>query len=131
MDVFIAGCSDPNALDQQEQLKSQTNIAANLSQYKIRDLGVLGDDDRDFSYAFSINNNGQIVGQSTGPFGSWSIRAFLWENGRMNDLGPNYSLKSSASSINDKGQIVGYSTPEGLLDEIHAFLWENDKKSDM
>jgi probable HAF family extracellular repeat protein len=48
--------------------------------------------------------------------------AFLWEKGKMTDLGTlpggDYGI---AGSINDRGQVVGLSkTASG---EFHAFLW--------
>ena len=49
---------------------------------KLLDLGTLGGQN---SFAFGINNLGQIVG--TSELESGQSRAFLWENGEMMDLG--------------------------------------------
>jgi probable HAF family extracellular repeat protein len=67
-----------------------------------------------------INNNGQIVGTTTGQ-----PRAALWENGIIKDLNNSTDLNdgwvlSYASSINDKGQIVGWGQYQKHSEE--AFL---------
>jgi len=72
------------------------------------DLGTLPGDV--FSVAFSINNGGQIVGQSCDASGN--CRAFLWQNGVMTDLNtvipPNSPLYLlSANDVNDRGEIAG------------------------
>ena len=74
------------------------------------DLGTLPGDA--VSYAYSINNRNQIVGQSCTP-GCASSRAFLYQHGTMYDL--NALLDSSSASyslifandINDEGTITG------------------------
>ena len=76
------------------------------------------------SYAYSINESGQIVGYST--IGGGGTRAVLWNPGSpIQDLqvftGGNYSY---AYDINKAGQVVGRSEAlvEGNLVE-RAFLW--------
>jgi probable HAF family extracellular repeat protein len=49
----------------------------------------------------AINNNGQVVGTSQTSTGAED--GFLWSNGTMADLGPNFS----PAAINDSGVIVG------------------------
>lgn len=73
----------------------------------IRDLGTLPGDTS--SQAAGINERGQVVGFSSGAGG---IRAFLWENGVMNDLNtliaPGYTAHLEiAGDINDSGEITG------------------------
>ena len=52
----------------------------------MRDLGTLGGR---YSMAFAINEHGQIAGTSRpGPVGSGSREVFLWDGGKMRDLGP-------------------------------------------
>ena len=80
------------------------------------DLGTLGGLG-DGSSAWGINNNSQIVGQSTTCPGCPN-HAFLYENGAMIDLGTlNGYSDSYARAINNSGQIVGYSGG-------HAVLWQ-------
>lgn len=103
-----------------------------------------------YSTAHSINNNGQIVGQSntyvTGvlfPERRYqAVRPFLFENGAMRDLG---SLgprcvtfgtqefcteRSVATDINNRGLIVGFSTTPAAGSE-HAFVIDGGKPRDL
>jgi len=68
-----------------------------------QELGTLGGD---WSTAFDINDNGQVVGYS--DIGNGEYRAFYWdqENG-MVEL-PSGGKNSIARAINNHGQIVGY-----------------------
>jgi probable HAF family extracellular repeat protein/predicted outer membrane repeat protein len=96
-------------------------------EYEVIILDTLGGER---SYAYAINDSGQVVGQSSTSDNQ--TRAFLWDkdNG-MRNLGaleipgnpgqPYYY--SCATGINNSGQVVGYS---GYYDgPERAFLWEN------
>ena len=93
--------------------------------YTVTDLGTLGGAT---ARPGDINNSGQIVGSSKASDGS--DRAFLYENGRMTDLGsfPDTSW-TCANGINDSGQIVGYSGSYAL--GAHGFLYENGELVDI
>lgn len=76
--------------------------------YKVIDLGTLGGNS---SAAYSINENGQIVGGAYNS--SLNARASLFDptgGGANIDLGTLGGTQSWASSINDSGQIVGDSS---------------------
>lgn len=83
---------------------------------KITDLGG------NRSFAYSINNKGQIVGESDNL-------AFVWKNGVktiLSTLGGDYS---SAKKINECGVIIGDSlTKDGAT---HAFVCKNGKMVDL
>jgi len=117
---------------------------------KITDLGTLEGGTE--SEAFAVNARGQVVGAATNGIPDPSsivgvttqVRAFLWQEGAMQDLGtlPG-GTDALAVLINERGQIVGQSytgssipppTPsctqqEGLT--LHGFLWENGRMEDI
>jgi probable HAF family extracellular repeat protein len=68
----------------------------------ITDLGTLGGSS---SYAYGINNRGEVVGYIFAP---GSTHAFLYSARTMTDLGTLNGYATYAQSINDAGQIVGY-----------------------
>jgi len=74
------------------------------------------------SFAYGLNNNGQVVGSALNSGGY--VHAFLWDstNG-MQDLGTLGGLYSHGRGINDSGQVAGYSetSPGSFLER--AFLW--------
>jgi probable HAF family extracellular repeat protein len=77
------------------------------------DLGGL--DPRFQSYAYSINNRGQIAGASATadyPFGYW--RAVTWLRGELMELGhPESATDALARGINARGTAVGYAHING------------------
>lgn len=98
-----------NAINESGQLAGFAYTPGGLQQHAlsysngvITDLGNLG---APFSEPYSINNLGQIVGQSSDGM---HTRAFLYENGGMQPLGTlGGPYDSVAWCINDSGQIVG------------------------
>ena len=100
------------------------------ARWVVTDLGTLGGKE---SSAAAINERGQVVGYAdTRSKGIY--HAFLWEKGRMRDLG-GFTGDSSADDINDSGQVVGVSDARAkdLSGEqgSHAFLWQNGKLRDV
>ena len=103
--------------------------AALGGRWVVRDLGVrygLSAEGSPYS-AFlgtAINERGQVVGtHDTGGH----VRAFLWQQGRVRDLGvlPG-DTDSRAVALNDRGQIVVMSW-KGYGDTGHAYLWDNGR----
>jgi probable HAF family extracellular repeat protein len=118
------------------------NVAVHAFLYgggKMRDLGTLGNaaySINHYSAASSINDRGQVVGESDIPPGSFYNHAFLYSGGTMRDLGALGSdpstTYSSASCINDHAQIVGSSaTTPYSLSNYHAFLYSGTKMLDL
>jgi len=104
----------------QSALNSTRSSTKSASRYTITDLGSLGGTQ---SFAYAINNPGQIVGQS-GLQGDTSNHAFLYRKGKMTDLSPlnSGSIQTvGPRGINDgglvaSGVVVGGIYSPALLD---------------
>ena len=85
-----------------------------------------------YSHAVAINDRGQIVGTNSSYFdASDGSRSFLWQKGKMTDLGtlPGYRA-TLVHDINERGQVVGESYlryANYAWRKPHAFIWENGK----
>jgi probable HAF family extracellular repeat protein len=94
----------------------------------MRDIGTLGTGPD--AFAVFVNDLGQVAGISlidtTDPFS----HAFLWEKGKMQDLGTLGGNFSQPNFLNNHGQVVGISTLAG--DAItHPYLWDHGKMVDL
>jgi probable HAF family extracellular repeat protein len=97
---------------------------------QMRDLGTLGGPD---STPFSINNRGLVAGSSylssvpnpdtTVP----TIDPFLWEKGKMIDLGTLGGTLGFAQGLNSRGQVIGVSALKGNQ-VSHPFVWSPEKR---
>jgi probable HAF family extracellular repeat protein len=85
------------------------------------------------SAAYSINNNGQVVGWME-VFGGHR-RGFLYENNVMSELyGQSYELRghwTEASAINNTAQIVGFSDFGKSYGYLYGFLYEDGIATDL
>ena len=92
------------------------------------DLGTLGGAS---SAATAVNDKGQVVGWAQTKAGV--EHAFLWQSGRMQDLGllPG-TAGSVAIAINGRGQVVGISG-DGVqvTTSRRAFVWEAGAMTDL
>src|SRR5688500_18916192 len=83
-------------------LTLSTAALAGHVRYRIVDLGTLGGD---FTEPFDLNDNGQVVGETTN--GDFDFRAFLWQNGSMRDLGTVGGPEARAIGVNNRGRSWG------------------------
>jgi probable HAF family extracellular repeat protein len=92
----------------------------------MRDLGTLGGPS---SFAVVINDRGQAVGFSfttavpNPSTGLPTLDPFLWDRGKMINLGTLGGTFGEAIAINNRGQVAGFSDLEGDLTN-HAFVWD-------
>ena len=79
------------------------------------------------SDALGVNNSGTVVGY--GWPNTADLRAFVYNNGKMVELGTFGGTNSLALAINNSGQAVGWSlTSSGVT---HAFLYSNGEMKDL
>jgi probable HAF family extracellular repeat protein len=102
-----------------------TPQSAKAQKYNIIDLGTLWGE---YTFAYGINNAGQVVGFSTNEISS-PTHAFLWENGTMIDLGSLGGSNTGAFKINNHGQVTGLA--QDSTNQNHVFLWENGTMKDL
>jgi probable HAF family extracellular repeat protein len=87
-------------------------------------LGV--PDGADHSWAFDINEAGQVAGQVLLPENN-AFRALLWQGGNKLLLS---DIVSYASGINNLGQVVGHEVPDYYI-STRAVLWEDGEMRDL
>ena len=89
----------------------------------MQDIGCFsGDGGACDTYAYALNDRGQVVGSSG--------RAFLYADGVLTDISPFGSSESYARGINNRGQVVG----EYLIANhtaFHAFLYSRGMFTDI
>jgi probable HAF family extracellular repeat protein len=75
-----------------------------------------------YSYAYDINDSGEVVGGSTYSNGNGNEHAFIYNPvGGMTDIGSLGGSYSTAYGINNSGHVTGYATNSN--GQGRAFLW--------
>lgn len=117
----------------------------------VTDLGALPPAVDNCSSALAVNARGEIAGGSENglvdpALGVKEIRAVLWEEGKIRNLGTFGGNFSAAASINSRGQVAGFAlnaVPEPLSmfavvlggpsagTQTRAFLWEKGEMQDL
>jgi probable HAF family extracellular repeat protein len=77
--------------------------------------------------AVAINNHNQVVVYATN---AGSARAFLWDDGVIQDLGTLGAPYAVPTDINDRGQVVGWSRVDWST-PAHAFFWDHGTMLDL
>jgi probable HAF family extracellular repeat protein len=110
---------------------------------RIIDLGTLPEGGFE-SIANAVNSNGQVAGLATNAIpdpnsmlgSGFQTRAFLWQNGAMQDLGTlGIGTNAQAILINERGQVVGWSYVNtvptsacnpGFAFVTGSFIWDKE-----
>ena len=106
----------------------------NNANQRVAHVSVMGltqlfpDPDSMQGVATAINNRGQIVGYCSTLA---SEHAFLWQDGRVLDLGTlDGDTESIPTAINEAGDVVGYSYADTIATR-RAFLWRDGVMLDL
>ena len=155
-------CSSPSTINSRGQIAGNSEIgeidpvfavrqirAVVWADDQIKNLGTLGGNE---SAASAINNRGEVVGLTLNaipdPFSLFDLvifgssagtqtRAFLWQNGVMQDLGTLGGPDAQATSINERGQVTGFSYTNSIpnadtgMPTLDPFLWKNGRMTDL
>jgi probable HAF family extracellular repeat protein len=139
---WVAGQSENGEIDPASGLPE---TRATLWTPGIIDLGTFGGN---WSLSVNLNNLGQVVGFASNsipdpfagaffPPSATQVRAFLWQNGVLQDLGTLGGPDAAAFSVNQSGQVAGFSytnaipNPATGIPTVHAFLWDHGKMTDL
>ena len=100
---------------------------------ELQDLGTLGGPDAE---ALALNERGQVAGgayinSTPNPAtGIPTVDPFLWEKGKMTDLGSLGGTFGFSTALNNRGQVIGQSNLVG--DQIFdQFFWDRGKLVDL
>ncbi len=122
----ICGCSGlPSYGVQQRAFIWQNGV--------MQDLGDIGGPD---AAALLINERGQVAGQAytssipNPATGVPTVDPFLWQNGKMIDLGGLGGTFGAAGWLNNRGQVVGGSNLPGDFTQ-HPYLWDQGVLTDL
>jgi probable HAF family extracellular repeat protein len=147
----LSATSDPFVCGGLEGLIPNVNHAFVWRHGVVTDLGALAPVMDHCSLATSVNASGEIAGISENSevdplLGVNEIRAVIWEEGEIKDLGTFGGTLSLAAGINNKGHVIGGALnnvpdPFSIFDfqitgssngtQTRAFVWRDGRKVDL
>ena len=93
----------------------------------ITDLGLLPAEGGIFTGPAGINELDEVAG--SGDNRESDLRAWMWRNGTMTDIGTLGGPQAAAYAINNEGQIVGFA--QTATDADHGFIYQDGKMTDL
>jgi probable HAF family extracellular repeat protein len=147
----LSSTSDPFVCGGDQGLIPNVNHAFVWQDGVVTDLGALAPVMNNCSLATSVNASGEIAGISENSvvdplLGFNEIRAVIWRNGEINDLGMFGGTLSLAVGIDNRGQVIGGALndvpdPFSVFDfqiagssngtQTRAFVWKDGRKLDL
>ena len=133
----VAGGASNNIADSNASFffSSATQVHAAIWRYgAIQDLHTLGEGTD--SMAYVVNDRGQVAGMSytnntiNSTTGVPTVDVFIWENGKMFDLGTFGGTESTLAELNNKGQVAGWSNLAGDVTS-HPFIGDRTGMKDL
>jgi probable HAF family extracellular repeat protein len=129
---LVAGLSQNGLID---PLTGAPEIRAVLwKDGRVLDLGTLGGNE---SIGIGMNDQGQVIGAASNTIpdpisflGATQAHAFLWQDGRMQDLGTLGGPDSFGQYVNNRGQVAGFSYTSSPP-TMDPFLWDNGRMLDL
>jgi len=102
--------------------------SARASKYPITDIGALSGGT---SFAYAINNSGQVTGYSTDVSNGTgtAAHAFIYSGGTMSDLGTFGGVSSQGNAIDGNGNVAGQFNV--TTSASHAFVYSSGSASDI
>ena len=116
-------------------LLASTHVLAAELRYRLTDIGDLTTSRTSgVTFVAAIGDKGEIVGQSFNN--QFRARAFLWQAGRMTDLGDFGNLNGqlpalSAFAMNKHLEIVGTAMGATSSSPIRGFRWQKSRMADL
>jgi probable HAF family extracellular repeat protein len=145
---LIVGASENGLIDETVDFPQLRPVFWDRSR-NIHDLGTFGGNT---GWATTVNNRGQVAGYATNmipedpevasfmngflPAGQ-QVRAFLWQDGSLSDLGTLGGNDAAAQAINENSEIAGLSYTNAEINvttglpTVHPFLWRNGTMQDL